>query len=473
MATIQSLGVGSGLDVNTIITQLLAIERQPLTRLQSAAKGVESQISLYGNLRSKADAVGAAARTLADEDTWKKTKVNLNGADEFTVTASGTATPTTLDVEVTTLAQRQTIATKAFASSSASVGTGILTIQRGSWSASFGAFTADPEAAAIEIAIGYGQDSLSGIRDAINGANAGVTASILTDASGSRLVLRSDDTGEDNGFSLSTLGATGEFNALAFTGQTSPASDSGAQGNVRATNLQAVVNGAAVESAGNTLSNVLDGISITATRTTTTARTVVIERDLADMKTKVEGFVTAYNDLMTFLKTQTAYNEATKTAAPLQGDRVALLVQGQMRLAAIDGTAASTAFTRLAEVGITLQVSGKLQVDGSKLDKALEQLDEVAKLFSRDETGTTQDGVALRISELVDQFTDPDGAIDRKQAALRARLDRNKDDQERMEERLAGVEARLKKQYGALDSKMSTLNSLGSYIAQQFGSNTR
>ena len=300
-----------------------------------------------------------------------------------------------------------------------------------------------------------------------------MTASILTDASGSRLVLRSDDTGEDNGFSLSTLGATGEFNALAFTGQTSPASDSGAQGNVRATNLQAVVNGAAVESAGNTLSNVLDGISITARRTTTAARTVLIERDLADMKTKVEGFVTAYNDLMTFLKTQTAYNEATKTAAPLQGDRVALLVQSQLRLAAIDGTAASTAFTRLAEVGITLQVSGKLQVDGGKLDKALEQLDEVAKLFSRDETGSTQDGVALRISELVDQFTDSDGAIDRKQAALRARLDRNKDDQERMEERLAGVEARLKKQYGALDSKMSTLNSLGSYIAQQFGSNTK
>lgn len=473
MATIQSLGVGSGLDVNTTIAQLLAIQRQPLTRLQSAAKGVESQISLYGNLRSKADAVGSAARTLADEDTWKKTKVNLNGADEFTVTASGTATPTTLGVEVTTLAQRQTIATKAFASSSASVGTGILTIQRGSWSASFGAFTADPEAAAIEIAIGYGQDSLSGIRDAINGANAGVTASILTDASGSRLVLRSDDTGEDNGFSLSTLGATGEFNALAFTGQTSPASDNGAQGNARATNLQAVVNGVAVESAGNTLSNVLDGISITARKTTTAARTVAIERDLADMKTKVEGFVTAYNDLMTFLKTQTAYNEATKTAAPLQGDRVALLVQSQMRLAAIDGTAASTAFTRLAEVGITLQVSGKLQVDGGKLDKALEQLDEVAKLFSRDETGSTQDGVALRISELVDQFTDSDGAIDRKQAALRARLDRNKDDQERMEERLASVEARLKREYGALDTKIPALNSLGSYIAQQFGSNTK
>lgn len=473
MATIQSLGVGSGLDVSSIIKQLLEIERIPLTRLQSAAKGVETEISLYGSMRSKADSVGSAARTLADEDTWKKTTVNLNGAEEFTVTAAGTASPMSLDVEITTLAQRQSVSTKAFDSPTATVGTGILTIQRGSWGAGFGAFTADPDAAPVEIAIGYGQDSLAGIRDAINDANAGVTASILTDASGSRLVIRSDDTGAENGFSLSTLGATDEFDALAFTAQTSPASASGAQGNVRATNLQAVINGAAVESTSNTLTNVLDGITLTAKKTTTEARTVTIERDLADMKAKVDSFVTAYNDLISFLKAQTAYNDATKTAAPLQGDRVALLVQSQLRMAAVDSTGASTAFTRLSEVGIALQVTGKLQVDTSKFDKALEKLDDVASLFSRDETGTAQDGVALRIADLVDQLTDPDGALERKQATLRERLERNEDDQTRMEDRLAGVEARLKKQYSALDTKMSTLNSLGSYIAQQFGGSSQ
>ena len=116
MATIQSLGVGSGLDVSAIITQLLEIERQPLTRMQSAAKGVETEISLYGSMRSKADSVGSAARTLADEDTWKKTTVNLNGADEFTITAASTASPVSLDVEITALAQRQSVSTKAFGS---------------------------------------------------------------------------------------------------------------------------------------------------------------------------------------------------------------------------------------------------------------------------------------------------------------------------------------------------------------------
>ena len=469
MATIQSLGVGSGLDVNAIIKQLLAIERQPLTRLQTAARGVESEISLYGNIRSKADAVGSAARTLADEDTWRKTAINLNGADEFTVTASSTTSPVTLDVEITTLAQRQSVSTKAFESGSSTVGTGILTIQRGSWNAGFGAFTADPDAAPVEIPIGYGQDSLTGIRDAINSADAGITASVLTDASGSRLVLRSDEPGAENGFSISTLGGTDQFDALAFTAQTNPASASGAQGNIRATNLQASINGTAVESASNTLSNVIDGISITAKKTTSQARSVAIERDLADVKSKVDGFVSAYNDLISYLKTQTAYDEATKTAAPLQGDRVALMVQSQLREAALETSAASEAFSRLSQIGITLQTTGALKVDSARLDKALEQFDEVAQLFSRDETGTAQDGVGLRISALVDKMTGADGVIDSKQATLRDRLNANKDDQERMEDRLAGIEARLKTQYTALDTKMSSINSLGSYIAQQFG----
>lgn len=465
---IQSLGVGSGLDVNSIITQLLAIERQPLTRLQRAASGVETEISAFGNIRSKAEAVGSATEALADEDTWRKTAVNLNGADEFRVTASGDAAPVTLDVEITSLALRQSISTKAFSSPTSTVGTGILTIQLGSWSAGFGAFTPDADAAPVEVSIGYGQDTLTGIRDAINAAAAGVTASILTDANGSRLVIRSGATGAEQGFRISTHGSTAEFDALSFTEQTDPASAAGAQGNTRASNLRGRINGVGVESTTNTLSNVLSGISIEATRTTPSARTVSIAPDRADMKSKVDAFVTAFNDLMSFIKAQTAYNESTKTASALQGDRATLLVQSQLRGAIASTTEASEVFTRLSDIGITLQGDGRLQVNSGKLDKALEDLEEVARLFSRDESGTSQDGLALRISALVDQMTSPDGAIDRKQSTLRDRLTRNKDDQARLEDRIADVEARLRAQYSALDTKMSKLNGLGSYITQQF-----
>jgi len=469
VAGIQSIGIGSGLDANSIITQLLALERQPLVRLQKAASGVQSQISLYGNMRSKADAVGSSARTLADDDTWRATTVNFNGADEFTVSAGGTAAPTNLEVEITALAQRQGVSTRAFASASAEVGTGILAIQRGSWSAGFGTFTAAAGAAPIEVMIGTGQSSLSAIRDAINGANAGVTATILNDTGGARLVIRSKDTGQDNGFAISTLAATGDFAALGFTGQTVPAGAAGAQGDARATDLQAKVNGATVTSAGNTLSNVLDGVSITATKPTASARTVTIQRDLAGMKGKIEAFVTAYNDLIGFIRTQTAYNEATKTGAPLQGDRIALLVQSRVRGATLEPSGATSAFGRLSDVGVALQTDGSLKVDQTKMNKALDQLDAVAQLFTRDEEGTAQDGVAVRIESLVKALTGTDGTIDSKQTSLRAVLRRNQQDQTRMEDRLADVEKRLKARYTALDNQMSSLNGLGAYVARQFG----
>ena len=473
MAGIQSIGIGSGIDANSIITQLLALERQPLTRLQKAATGVQSQISLYGTLRSKADAVGSAATTLSDNATWRATSVNLNGATEFSVSAESSAEPTSMDVEILSLAQRQGISTRSFASTSSTVGTGILTIQRGSWSTNFGAFTADGEAAPVEVIIGASQASLAGIRDAINAADAGVTATILTDGSGARLVLRSDETGEENGFSITTTAATDEFSALGFTGQTTPATSSGAQGDNRATDLEARINGTTVTSPQNTLTDVLDGVSITATRTTSSVRTVSIQRDLAGMKTKIDTFVAAYNDLVSFIRTQTAYNEATKTGAPLQGDRVALLVQGRVRSATLDSTAATSAFGRLSDVGIALQTDGTLKVDAAKLDRALGHLDEVTQLFTRDEEGTAQDGVGIRVKALARALTGADGAIDSKQTSLRATLRRNQQDQARMEDRLVDIENRLKARYTALDAQMGSLNSLGDYVTRQFSANTK
>ena len=473
MAGIQSIGIGSGIDASSIIAQLLALERQPLSRLQKTASGVQSQISLYGNMRAKADAVGTSARDLAASSTWQATAVNLNGANEFTVSAAGTAAPTNLEVEITALAQRQSVSTRSFASPTTDVGTGILTIQRGSWSAGFGAFTAASGTAPIEIMIGTGQGSLAGIRDAINSAGAGVTATILNDGSGARLVIRSDDTGQDNGFSISTSAVTGDLGALSFAAQNLPASAAGAQGDTRGADLQAKVNGAAVTAPGNTLSNVLDGVSITATKLTTSPRTVTIERDLASMRGKIESFVSAYNDLIGFIRTQTAYNEATKTGAPLQGDRVALLVQSRVRGAALEPSGATSAFGRLSDVGIALQTDGSLRVDQTKLNRALGQLDDVAQLFTRDEEGTAQDGVAVRIGSLVKALTGTEGAIESKQTSLREVLRRNQQDQARMEDRIADVEKRLKARYTALDSQMGSLNSLGAYVARQFStSNT-
>jgi flagellar hook-associated protein 2 len=471
MATLQSLGVGSGLDVNSIISQLMAIERQPLQRMQKAAQGVQSQISLYGQLQSKVDALGSAAQVLASSTRWRETAVNLNGADAYTVTASASAEPMDLEIEVHALARHQSVSTRAFDSVSTTVGTGTLVIQRGQWSNDFGAFTADPNAAPIEIEIGTTASSLTGIRDAISAANAGIAASILTDAQGARLVLRSTASGAAQGFEITTLSGTDHFGSLGFTAQTSPATSSGAQGNLRASDLQATINGASVRSATNTLSNVLDGVSITALKTTTGPGTVAIARDAAAAKTRIKDFVTAYNDLMNFLKAQTAYNDTTKTAAPLQGDRVALLLQNSLREATTDATGASSVFSHLADIGITLQRGGALSVDEGALDNALQDIDEVAALFSADNTGDADDGLALRLSNIVTQMSGSEGNLSARRDSLQDRLRRNQDEQARIEDRLLSTESRLKAQYTALDNKMSSINALAQYVNRQFSSN--
>lgn len=478
MGSIQSLGVGSGLDVNSIISQLMAIEQQPIKRLEKAASGVQSEISTYGTIKSKLDALDSGVATLAKAQTWLETSVNLNGADEFSVTASTDASPVELDIHIQSLAQRQSIATTAFTSGDATVGTGTLSIQIGTWTAAgFSGFDPqlvdDPDNPGnsiprnVEIVIDADHQSLSDIRDAINGAGAGVTASILNDASGARLVVRSDDTGEVNGFKIEVSDSTGELGALSFTAQSDPATASGARGNAQGANLQATLNGAAVSSASNTLTEVLDGITIRALRPTSSTKTAAIERDVEGMKTKVNAFVTAYNELNVYLKQQTAYNAASQTAGALQGDRVAISLQSRLRNEVTGSSAASSVFERLSTVGIELQKDGTLKVNDSKLTSALNNLPQLAKLFSQDDASAVNDGIAVRLTDLIDDLVGTDGGITTKQASLNERLSRNLADQERLAARLATVEARLKAQYSALDTKMASLNGLNQYIGQQ------
>lgn len=477
MPSIQSLGVGSGLDASGIISQLLAIERQPLQRLQKAANEVQTQISAYGTVRAKVDALGSTAEALANTNGWSDTTVNLNGSSALKVTASGSAEPMLLDIQVTAMAQRQSIATAAFESSSSTVGAGDLTIELGSWTSGFVSFSPQDPAVSEPVTIDS-DDTLSDIRDKINAAGAGVTASLLNDASGTRLVLRSNETGEENGFRITTSDSS--LNPLAFDAASistqvndhdpddpDPVPDYGFIGHVRGTNLQATINGAPVASASNTLANVLDGVSIQALSTTNGSEQVTIERDLAGMKSRVDSFVSAYNDLMAYVKQQTAYNAETKTAATLQGDRVAVGLQNMLRSSVTSSSEASTVFERLSSVGIELQPDGSLKTNASKLNTALENLPEVAALFSRNEADATQDGVARRLADLVDELTSSDGPVSSRQDGLRERLKRNQTEQDKMNDRLARVEARLQAQYTALDTKMASLTGLSQYVSQQ------
>ncbi len=469
--TISSAGVGSGLDVASIISQLMAVEKRPLTQMQTQASEVQTRLSVYGVLQSRLTSVGDLAQKLGDPLAWKRTTSSSSNEAAVSVSSTDAAAATSLQVEVSQLAQAQSVSTAAFTSANAAVGTGTLHIELGSWSANFGAFTAKPSTTALDIEIGSGEQTLAGVRDKINAANAGVTATILNDASGARLVLRSTDTGAVNGFRLTVDDLSDASNtdgnglsALAFN----PPVGTVTSGNQRGLNLTGLVNGAPVSSASNTLADIVDGVTVTANTVTSGPVALSVKADTENFKSQIQQFVAAYNDTMKLMREQTQYNADTKTAATLQGDRVAVGLQNQLRSLVSASTTASTKFTRLSDIGLEQQRDGSLKINDTKLAAALKDLPELTKMMSNvDATNAANSGLARRFDALADSNTSTDGALTTHQAGLKQRLERNQDEQDRFSDRLTAIEARLRAQYTALDTKMSQLNGLSTYMSQQ------
>ena len=199
--SISSIGVGSGLDVESIITKLVGIERQPITTLQAEASSLQSKLSSMGKVQSYISALQDAARKMTDAGTWKAVTATASDASALSVAAADGAVPGTYNVTVSKLAMAQSVASGAFASSGDTVGSGTMTITLGRWDDTASAFTPKTGATPVAITVGDG-DTLAAVRDKINAAGAGVVASIVNDASGARLSIRSKDTGVENGFQI-------------------------------------------------------------------------------------------------------------------------------------------------------------------------------------------------------------------------------------------------------------------------------
>ncbi len=449
MATISSPGIGSGLDVSSIITQLMAIERQPLKQLETAESKIQSQISEVGKIKSALSKFRDLAAKLASTDFWKTT-TGTSSNSAVSITTSSTASPAQFEVSVGTLAKAQTIAAPPVASSTATLGSGTLTIQR--------AGGGDPFDVTIEAT-----DTLAGIRDKINAAGAGITASILNDANGARLVMRANATGTDNAFST-TVSGTGldglAFDHVSQTGGATPAQ--------AATNATATINNLPVSSQSNTLTDVLDGVTLTLNAETAAPVTVDVKSDKDALKKTLTDFAAAYTDLAKLIATGTKYDAAAKKAGPLQGDSAIVGLQTQLRAMVGASSGASTAFSRLSDIGMEMQQDGSLTVNGTKLDKALSNLSEIRALFSNSSlTDPSLDGFGKRFRVVASNILGIDGSLTSRTDGLNEKLKRNQKQQDRLEERLAQTQKRLEKQYTALDTQLGRLNGLSSYVTQQ------
>lgn len=466
MATFSSIGVGlgGGVDVNALIKASVDAVKLPITRtngLNDQGKITEAKISTFGQLQSLVSSLQLAAGRLASITGWNGVTASSSNDKVISATAIGGTVETTFSVEVSQLAKSQVSTSDAFAAAGA-VGAGSLKLEIGQWSA--GSFTAGT-APAVDVEIGAG-DTLADIAGKINGADAGVTATLVTDVDGQRLMLRSKATGEAAGFKVSVTDADGDPDAGLSRLANGLSTDPGANA---ATDAKARINGLFdVTSATNTFENAVSGVTFKAEALTTAPVDITVAKDGSAVKKNIEDFVIAYNAANQALNELTKYDDKTKQGGLLQGDSTAVTLQNQLRNVVQSLSSSTGPYKTLSSIGLGIIEGGDLSIDGAKLDAALKNPDAVKALFiGADGLATTQDGVAEKIKATTSKLLETGGFFSSKDAQLKKALDRNVKEIARVNARADSTEALLMARYVALDTQMSKLNALNSYIQQQ------
>lgn len=452
MASIISSGIGSGLDIAGIVQSLVAAEGQPVeTRIGLQEARAQAKLSAFGSLKSALADFRDKLEIMKDQEKFLARKAVSSNEDAFTVSAATDALPASYSLEVVQLAQAQKLTSGAFADSDAVVGTGTLTV-------SVGVVSADIEITAEN-------NTLAGIRDAINAAsdNPGIAASIVNADSGSYLILTAEDTGAAQTITITQAGGDGGLSALEYD-----------PGNGLASLTESIapqdalirIDGLDVMSETNTFDAAVQGVSISILASTGGANEQLrVENDPGKVKNLVSDFVESYNALIEMFDSITAYDAENEAAAPLLGDSTVRGIRDQVRRQlsdAVDGLDAP--FGTLAEVGVEIQLDGKLEIDDAKLSAILDDdFVKFGQLFS------LEDGFANRLFDLADGYLTTGGIIETRTKGLEATIENLDDDRIALNERLGALETRLLRQFNALDSLLAQLTSTSNFLTQQLG----
>ncbi|MFI5445970.1 flagellar filament capping protein FliD [Polaromonas sp. UC242_47] len=474
MASISSLGVGSNLDLSGLLKSLENSEKQPLLGLKAQADSYTTKLSAYGKLQDALAALKTASTKLGNLDLFQGAKASSSFTTVLTASATSSAVAGNYAIKVSQLAQAHSLATAGQVDPKAAIGTGA-----GNITIDFGTFTpADAvlgtpasyvlNASRKPVVIAYdaSNSSLEGIRDAVNAAKGGVTASIVNDGSGTpnRLVLTSDETGEPSSMKISVSGSNtdlGNFLTHDPLGASAMKETSAAQ------NAKLTVNGLDISSATNTVSESLQGVTLSLVKAGES--TLTVARDTASISTAVNAFITAYNALLSTGKALTAYDPDTKTGSPLTGDSTLRILQVRIREALITPQAAgsSSDLTMLSDIGVSFQKDGTLALDATKLEKALStNLEGVGKLFGG--TATDKAGFGKQLTALTESLTGKGGSLLVATEGLTASIKKLDLQYDAMETRINSTVDRYRAQFTQLDVLMSKMNNTKAYLTSQF-----
>ncbi|MDI5922780.1 flagellar filament capping protein FliD [Halomonas sp. LR5S13] len=463
MATITSLGVGSGLDLTGLLDQLRDAERGKLEPLKTQQAQQDARISAYGRLQTGVDKLQSAAAALNDSALFQQLSVVVQG-DGLTASASETASPGRYDVTVTRIATAGTLATDAAPTRDEPLFTEAttLTLDLGATYKADGSFddTAAPlNSVTIDIAAG---SSLEAVRDAINAnAEAGVTAAIVNDGNGYRLALSSEETGAEA--SLVGLRLENVADPLAAV----PLGEDAAT--LRPGNdAELDINGITITSATNTVAEAIQGVSLTLSpEAAGSTLGVTVSRDDGSVKEALDKWVSAYNELQSTIGRMTKPATEGASSGELIGDRTVRTLESRM-VRDLTSAVPGGEFALLADLGVSLNKEGRLEVDEETLDAALaDSPGGVAAFFAGD---SEEAGMAGTFNASLERMLDDNGLISNAIEGAESRVDSLGERYARMEASVERTIERYRVQFGQLDSMIASMNQTSSYLMQQFDS---
>lgn len=463
MASISTLGVGSGLDLSSILDSMQTAEKGALTPISNQQSSYTAKLSAYATLKSALTTFQTANTTLNNANLFTATTAT-SSSSAFSATTSGSTVAGKYTISVSQLAQAQTLTSAVQSSNSTALGDSSVSSRTLS--------IALADGSSKDITLTSDQTSLSGMRDAINGADAGVTASIIKVADGSyRLSVTSDKTGSDN--AVSSIKVTGDSTLQGIVSYDASAGSNAMTESVTAQNAKLTVNNIAIENSSNTISDALEGITLNLSDTTSGNQTLTVATDTSKANNAISGWVTAYNTLQDTFSTLTKYTAVDVGASSqdssngaLLGDSTLRTIQSQLK-SMLTNTASSSTFKTLAQIGVTSDpTTGQLTVDSDKLSSSLTSNMAGVKEMIIGDGKTT--GVATTVASSLTSWLSSTGIVQSATDGVSKTLNDLTAQYNKVNDRINDTIARLKTQFTQLDVVMSSLNQTSSYLTQQF-----
>lgn len=425
---ITAAGVGSGIDVESILSQLMELERQPINALNERKQRLDVELSAFGSVKSLINELATSARTLGDSTRLGPFVAETSDEEVFTAEATGGGAGEFHEIEVLALAQSHRLASQAYASEDDPVATG-------TWSFSSGENSFD-------ITIEAGSNTLLDLRSAINAAtdNTSIVASILNVDGGSRLVLTSKESGTANEISFGGSASSSFFSDI-----------------TTATDASLIIDGFPVTGSSNTVSDVISGVTLNLK--SIGQAEVSTSRDTESLRASLDEFVTQYNSLRTTLN--------NLSDSELQGDRMPRTIESRIRSAFSTALTLNNGDSVLPQsLGFTFDRFGTLSIDETRLSEAQSNgIEQFITAFAQPETGMAQ-----RIEDILDEFTRAGGVIDTRENGIDAR-NRSLDNQiDRLDYRLEQTEERYRRQFTIMDGLVSNLQSTGDFLNNRLSS---